>query len=570
MDLASGQGTVALVGGNVVFTPNADWHGVATLEYTTRDAMRAKDTGVVRIEVAPTEADTPVAAQAAASAMAGGETIIVGSSAELIAALRGVSGGETILLRSGVDYKATVTGVPAHAQQVTVTSLDPNDPATVVGLDLRAVTNVTFTNLRFAFEGTPTQWQNDVLVSGGDGIRFTHNVFRGIAEGYVPVGASRAENMMSVSNTKNFVFEHNEVSNFFHGLYVGRSEGATIRDNDIHDMQGDGMRFSQMKNVLIENNRLHDFLGSDAAVNHNDYIQFWTANTTAPSTDIVIRGNVILSGDYQPQAIFMRDDQGDAGVTGLRYQRVTIEDNVIYNSNVHAITMIGADGLTIRGNTILEHPAGTAAAAISVTKATGVVVYDNVAPRIEVGATNQVTRLDGNVVTQDSYGIKPGYVPDLFVNPTQGTGVSLDDLFVRPDGALVRADGSAVGSDLLHPGATPDQLTALFTATASRGADGCTTLSFDASHTANQNGYVHGNDAAFMWDFGDGKTESGRFDSHTYAKAGDYQVVLTVLHNDGSTDTARLHASIKPQLATALDFDDGLAFQHHNLGEVWG
>ena len=568
--MASGQGTVALVDGNVVFTPNADWHGVATVEYTLRDAMRAKDTGVVRIEVAPTDADAPVAPLAFASAMTSGETIIVGSSAELLAALRGVHGGETILLRSGVDYKAIVTGVPAHAAQVTVTSLDPNDPATIVGLDLRAVTNVTFSNLRFAFEGTPVQWQTDVVVSGGDGIRFAHNVFKGVAEGYVPVGTSTAESMMSVTNTKNFVFEHNEVSNFFHGIGVGKSENVIIRDNDIHELQGDGLRFSQMKSVLIENNRLHDFLGSDAAVNHNDYIQFWTASTTAPSTDIVIRGNVLLSGDYQPQAIFLRDDQGDAGVTGLRYQRVTIEDNVIYNSNAHAITTIGADGLTIRGNTILEHPAGSAISAINVTKATGVVVYDNVAPRIEVGATNQVTRLDGNVVVQDAYAINPGYVPDLFVNPTQGTGISLDDLFVRPDGALVRADGSAVGSDLLHPGATPDQLTAVFTAAASRGADGRTTLSFDASHTANQDGYVHGNHATFLWDFGDGKTETGRFDSHTYAKAGDYQVLLTVFHNDGSTDTARLHASIKPELAAALDFDDGLAFQHHSVGEVWG
>ena len=568
--MASGQGTVALVDGNVVFTPNADWHGVATVEYTLRDAMRAKDTGVVRIEVAPTDADAPVAPLAFASAMTSGETIIVGSSAELLAALRGVHGGETILLRSGVDYKAIVTGVPAHAAQVTVTSLDPNDPATIVGLDLRAVTNVTFSNLRFAFEGTPVQWQTDVVVSGGDGIRFAHNVFKGVAEGYVPVGTSTAESMMSVTNTKNFVFEHNEVSNFFHGIGVGKSENVIIRDNDIHELQGDGLRFSQMKSVLIENNRLHDFLGSDAAVNHNDYIQFWTASTTAPSTDIVIRGNVLLSGDYQPQAIFLRDDQGDAGVTGLRYQRVTIEDNVIYNSNAHAITTIGADGLTIRGNTILEHPAGSAISAINVTKATGVVVYDNVAPRIEVGATNQVTRLDGNVVVQDAYAINPGYVPDLFVNPTQGTGISLHDLFVRPDGALVRADGSAVGSDLLHPGATPDQLTAVFTAAASRGADGRTTLSFDASHTANQDGYVHGNHATFLWDFGDGKTETGRFDSHTYAKAGDYQVLLTVFHNDGSTDTARLHASIKPELAAALDFDDGLAFQHHSVGEVWG
>ena len=56
-------------------------------------------------------------------------------------------------------------------------------------------------------------------------------------------------------------------------------------------------------------------------------------------------------------------------------------------------------------------------------------------------------------------------------------------------------------------------------------------VSFDASASSDSDGTV----ASYAWDFGDGNSGTGKTPSHTYAAAGDYQVVLTVTDNDGAT-----------------------------------
>jgi len=42
---------------------------------------------------------------------------------------------------------------------------------------------------------------------------------------------------------------------------------------------------------------------------------------------------------------------------------------------------------------------------------------------------------------------------------------------------------------------------------------------------------------SYLWDFGDGSTSSERDVTHTYAMVGEYQVVLTAFHADGSVET---------------------------------
>ncbi|KQT11041.1 Ig-like domain-containing protein [Ramlibacter sp. Leaf400] len=53
-------GSVALSGGNIVFTPDADFNGTATFSYTVRDPSGAQTTGTVNVTVAPAN-DAPVA-----------------------------------------------------------------------------------------------------------------------------------------------------------------------------------------------------------------------------------------------------------------------------------------------------------------------------------------------------------------------------------------------------------------------------------------------------------------------------------------------------------------------------
>ena len=57
--------------------------------------------------------------------------------------------------------------------------------------------------------------------------------------------------------------------------------------------------------------------------------------------------------------------------------------------------------------------------------------------------------------------------------------------------------------------------------------------SFDASASSDPDGSI----SSYSWDFGDGSSGSGVNATHTYAQAGSFTVTLTVMDNDGATDS---------------------------------
>ena len=91
---------------------------------------------------------------------------------------------------------------------------------------------------------------------------------------------------------------------------------------------------------------------------------------------------------------------------------------------------------------------------------------------------------------------------------------------------------------------------------------GSRALEFDAHYTANVNGYVGASDAEFLWDFGDGAMTSCLHAMHTYANSADCIVVLTVLHHNGTSDTARMHTVAVNDVA---DVNGSIASLH----DVW-
>lgn len=425
--------------------------------------------------------------------------VLANNSAELEAALRNAKGGETILLRSDVDYKASVSTWAAHSSTVTVTSLDPSKQATITGLDLRDAQKLTFDNLHFEFKGTPaSQWQYDVYVRNSKDIAFVDSVFKGIASGF---GNEKvAPSMLSVEGSDNVRFHGNEISHYWHGIESWRSTHLSYTDNDFHHMQADGMRFAQVQGVTVDGNWMHDFLGSLGSLNHNDYMQFWTASTTAPSRDIVIRGNILANGGPQSQAIFFRDELGDSGSTATRFKNVLIEENYIYNNHLHGITIGNADGLTIHGNTL------------------------GVMPNGQYNMTSQI-----NVSNSTAVSVTDNFVPNVVVS---GSDVLANFSNVRPAALTAIVTGEMTGSRAFE---------------------------FDARYTANANGYVGASDAQFLWDFGDGATASGLHATHTYANSADHTVLLTVLHHNGTSDTARVHTVAENDVA---DVNGSIASLH--------
>lgn len=450
---------------------------------------------------APPADPAPIAERPVAAPVVAGDGTVVGSSDALNAALARASGGETFLLQAGVSYDIDVRSWSAHSAPVTVTSADHGQLAHVTGIDIQNAHGLVIDHVRVQ---SPTTNVNDpdIRVVDSSDVTIRNSQMVGEAQGYA---TSRwADDMLEAYNVDGLTFVNNEVSNYFHGLGIHQSSDVVVRGNDLHTIQGDGMRFSADHGVAIENNWFHDFLGSDGNINHNDYVQFWTAGTNTPSTDIAIRGNMMANtSGTESQAIFMADEANN----GTRFQNVLIEGNFIENNHLHGVTVNRADGVVVRDNSMPVMPGGQwgMLSKINVIDSTAAQIYDNLTNGVDPLRTN-VARNDGN--------------------------------------------------------SGPANLTAVIVGEES----GTRSFSFDGRFSVNKSGFV-GNNARFNWDFGDGTTATGRQVAKTYADAADHQVVLTVLHNDGSSDTATLVASHQATTVQAPDDSGSLSFLHH--ADLW-
>ena len=399
--------------------------------------------------------------------------ITVSNVTELYEALAAATGGETIRLKPGVYDKISLTDKQnfdvQFASNVTITSADPDQPAEIKSLQVAHAANITFDNLLFDADYAGDQvFYGSFAVSSSTDITIKNSVFEGeIATSGAEerVGYATGKGLNTAANTR-LTIENNEFTDWHRALIVDSSHDVIVRGNEIHNISSDGMDFAHNTSLLIEDNYIHDFYISYAAGDHADMIQFWTTGGSSPTTDVIIRGNILDIGDgEEAQAIFMRNEMVDLGYAGeeMFYQNILIEENVILNSHIHGITVGETDGLVIRNNSVLSvspnDPAYSLTPQIIVAKTSkDVAVLDNVAHAVS-GENGQADwDVSGNVYVQNKNPGDDGFYGTQFVTSTL-TGGGVQEFTVLPDSEIAK---TGAGASLLQYDHTPDSLTPMF------------------------------------------------------------------------------------------------------------
>ena len=404
-----------------------------------------------------------------------GTVFSVANSAELYAALANADGGDTIELAGG-DYGNLRIGsnVGQFASNLTITSADPSTLATFSGLNVNGATNITFDSVVFdyTYSAGDAAWLQPFGIYSSTGISILNSTF----DGDVPTGVSivddgvGAANGLYVRDSSAITFEGNEMYTFKTGLTFLNSSDINVINNDVYGIRSDGMDFIDVQGVLIESNYLHDFQGAVGSQDHRDMIQFWTAGTDSPSTDIIIRNNLLdvgEEGDWT-QSIFMGNEQVARGLAGpeMFYQNVLIENNTIYNSHLQAIMVGETDGLIVQNNSVIqaEGRLGLEEGAISVpviniaANSTNVQILSNITERV-LGFNGQSDwTMQNNAFIQNSDPNAPGYYSDNFF-PSSMTATDGANGFVVIPGSMVDALGA--GSTAVQPDDTDSMVDAL-------------------------------------------------------------------------------------------------------------
>ena len=513
------------------------------------------------------------------------KTISVSTSGELYDALAQATGGETILLAQGDYGNLTMNGKPGFpnefASNITITSADPEKPAVFDWLHIHEGKNITIDNvvMDYVFEEGQPDWIRPFTVNYSENVTITNTVFDGdkVLEGLPSKDGYGHGYGLSVRGGSDVVVDGNEFFGFGRGAIFSEAENVVVKGNDIHDVRSDGLNFAQVQGVLIEDNHIHDFAAAYDSADHRDMIQFWTNSTTEPSTDIIIRNNVLDMGEGSySQTIFMRNESVDSqgGGRDMYYQNVLIEGNTIYNGHLHGITVGETDGLIIRDNSVLTVVDQTNpdqdgsllwVPRIVVNEASeNVTIQKNITSQIggENGQSDWNVSNNAWIQNRDPEGV--GYYDDVFVTSSRTVGEDGHHFIVRPGSML---DILNVGTPELR--AAPDLDTAGAVYQVSVAADGGNARLFDAGLTAQMLEDAGVESARYLWNFGDGTTSEGLQATHKFTHSGEHNVNLTVVLEDNQTFTAANTVAIRGGNIVSFDGHTGNDVTAYGFGEEW-
>ena len=426
-----------------------------------------------------------------------GNTIGVSSSTELMSALASATAGTTILLASGnygaLNLNSASQPWSNYAGEVTIKSADVAHPGTFSAVTLSGTKNLTFDSVKFDYtfgagsqDYTPAleikNNSSNIIVKNSivDG-DLAHNIATVdpgfilgpdlIGTPYWPAGGiqnSAYEGYatgagVSIIGSNHITIENNDISKFARAVYSTNSDTVTILNNDIHDIRRGGIEFSNVDNMLIQGNYLHDWKTSPATGDHAVMIESWSAGTSSPSVNVTVTGNFLNTGtgdQLTSGEILLGSDAGVAD--NMKMQNLTVSNNVIYGNHFNGISFWSTIGANIFNNTLLQNkdsvaagqdytdpvynPTIDAGAGTSNVRITNNIVTNAWNPPLTAPAVG--SGVSGNIFVQNSNPNGANYVGNLFSDALAGSAATLADLKAVVGGTI---DTTNVGSSLTQP-----------------------------------------------------------------------------------------------------------------------
>lgn len=287
-----------------------------------------------------------------------GKVTTVNTTASLVSALLKAQGGDTIQLASGVYTGFTVRNLN-FAENVTITSADPDNPAVISGrTTLTGVSNVTLDNLSFYNPVPLQQYSYFVNVVNSNGVTLSNLDIKG-TPGIVNPDTGQiypGHSGITVKTSSGVVIDKLDASVLYRGVVVDRVTDLRIANSELHEIRSDGIDFTNANGLTIENNHFHSFRPNIGLVagkgDHPDFIQYWGTAGGTGLNDIAIRGNVFRQGDGSwTQTIFGQSDMRGTPVGA--FTNFEVSGNFIQNSHTAGISLGDVVGAQIFDNVLI-------------------------------------------------------------------------------------------------------------------------------------------------------------------------------------------------------------------------
>lgn len=244
-------------------------------------------------------------------------TYNVSNQSQLKSALNSAKGGDNIVLKSGNYGSLSVSG-EKYSSAVKITSESSSNEAVFSKISLTNVSNLTFDNIEL--KGS---------TSGGYG-----------------VGTG-----MRISSSSNVTVQNSDFTSFNKGIENWADTNLKILNNKMSNIGYDGIVVGHTQGVLIQGNDISLHAHGDI---HRDVIQFYNQGSKAPASNIIIKDNLLRSDDGVSHGIYFGNADTKGGNTSEFYKNITIEGNTIKTGHMIGIGIGGAEGVSIRGNAVLQ------------------------------------------------------------------------------------------------------------------------------------------------------------------------------------------------------------------------